>query len=593
MMHCTTKCSILASTLLLARHAYATVQTFMSTNIRAEVIDVVRSGAPSAGRYWLQPHGPAGGPTIYESNGQLIWRDNTGAIGNNFDLQTYDGQRYSTYWDGDNTGTNGHGYGFVVMLDNMYQKKYTVCVTDNNVTRFPSGPMTTNCQADYHESRITPSGTMLVTGRTLTQRDLRYLNGPRDAWLLDCPFYEVDIPTSKTLFRWSPLDHLDQFDSLAASQFRLPPGNNGTSKLEAWDYFHLNSVASVPAPMEGYILSSRPLSAIFKLDKRGNIEWVVGVSVMSAACSNRDANDSQGRTGGNFTVPAEAKFQYQHDAEVISFTGNTLTFSIFDNFSADRRKNQGPSSGKILEVNIATKSVRLVKIFQGANAPMSQHGGGFDLLPNGGVVVSYGGTKIVKEYGPGGKIVNTLTLTDGSSYRANKRIGYVGTPAAPPDAVAVYSQAKDQTTIYMSWNGATEVASWRVNSKTVPKAGFETVMTVAGVVNNFVVEALGKGGNVLRRSNTVTTRNAGNAGRANDGQPATDSPADAAASTSSTETATSTLADAATTTTGAASTSTADAVLPSPTNIIELVGPVEASNILLPGDGPANAPLLL
>lgn len=272
------KHSYLALTLLLTHHATAVVQKFMSTNIQAEVIDVVRSGAPSAGRYWLQPNGPAGGPTIYESNGELIWRDNTRAVGSNFDLQTYNGQRYSTYWSGDVTGVNGHGYGFVVLLDNTYQKKYTVCVKDQKVIRFPADPNTTDCQSDYHESRITPSNTMLVTGRTLVQRDLRYLKGPNNGWLLDCPFYEVDIPTSRTLFRWSPLDHLDQFDSLAASQFRLPLGNNATSQVEAWDYFHMNSVAAIPAPMDGYIISSRPLSAIFKIDKKGNIQWVIGVS---------------------------------------------------------------------------------------------------------------------------------------------------------------------------------------------------------------------------------------------------------------------------------------------------------------------------
>ena len=97
--------------------------------------------------------------------------------------------------------------------------------------------------------------------------------------LLDSIFYEVDVETSNVLFRWSPLDHLDEFDSLANNVFGLSK-KEGRTPIAAWDYLHMNSIARVPDPMGGYFLSARPLSALFKLDDNGNFEWVIGVSTV-------------------------------------------------------------------------------------------------------------------------------------------------------------------------------------------------------------------------------------------------------------------------------------------------------------------------
>lgn len=210
-----------------------------------------------------------------------MWKDPTNSVGNNFNLQTYNGQRYNTYWDGD-IADSGHGYGFVNILDSTYTKMYKVCATGQNVTRYPGGTHTTDCVSDYHESRVTPSGTLLTTGRTLVQRDVSYLGGYNNAWLLDCPFYEIDILTSNVVFRWNPLDHLNQYDMLAASEF--PPGTRGASQQVNWDYLHMNAIDAVPAPMGGYIFSSRPLSSIFKLDNLGNIEWAINVRLLQVTC---------------------------------------------------------------------------------------------------------------------------------------------------------------------------------------------------------------------------------------------------------------------------------------------------------------------
>lgn len=257
------------------------VQRFRSTPLLAADISSNKTGATVPGYLWIEPGqggSNAGGAQIIADDGSLVWRDTTGADGTNFNLQPFNGKQYLTFWRGDKSPQNGCGYGSVDFLDSTYTQRYSVCVTDPNIVRFPGTPDTQTCQIDYHESRVTDRGTLLGTGRQIVQRDLRYLGGPQAGYILDSIFYEVDIATNNVLFRWSPLDHLDQYDSLAASQFRLPDGNNATTLKNAWDYWHSNSVARVPAPMGGFILSSRPLSSIFKLDEAGNIEWVIGVS---------------------------------------------------------------------------------------------------------------------------------------------------------------------------------------------------------------------------------------------------------------------------------------------------------------------------
>jgi hypothetical protein len=93
------------------------------------------------------------------------------------------------------------------------------------------------------------------------------------------------------------------------------------------------------------------------------------------------------------------------------------------------------------------------------------------------------------------------------SYRATVE-QWVGKPLYPPVGVARRSGAK--TTIYASWNGATEVASWRVLAgengtaqrpvATAQKLGFETAIGVPPGSTTFRLQALDASGRVLGTS---------------------------------------------------------------------------------------------
>ena len=96
------------------------------------------------------------------------------------------------------------------------------------------------------------------------------------------------------------------------------------------------------------------------------------------------------------------------------------------------------------------------------------------------------------------------------SYRATVE-PWVGTPLYPPAGAARKSGGR--TVVYASWNGATQVRSWRVlddggrSVATATKSGFETAIPVNQDSKAFRVQALDQHGRAIGTSKTfaVTT----------------------------------------------------------------------------------------
>jgi hypothetical protein len=97
------------------------------------------------------------------------------------------------------------------------------------------------------------------------------------------------------------------------------------------------------------------------------------------------------------------------------------------------------------------------------------------------------------------------------TYRATVE-KWVGLPLYPPVGAASVKSGK--ATVYASWNGATEVASWRIlagpseGSLTAigaaDKSGFETPIALRQSYKAFQVQALDSGGRVLGTSKPFT-----------------------------------------------------------------------------------------
>jgi hypothetical protein len=129
-------------------------------------------------------------------------------------------------------------------------------------------------------------------------------------------------------------------------------------------------------------------------------------------------------------------------------------------------------------------------------------------LESGHYLIGWGHQPYVTEFGPQGKALLDLRFarTGADSYRAY-RFPWVGRPHSRP-AIAV-----DGDSLYVSWNGATEVKAWQLLGGpekkklrpllTVPKAGFETAIALPDEAAWVAVRALDGLGRSLARSGAV------------------------------------------------------------------------------------------
>jgi hypothetical protein len=122
------------------------------------------------------------------------------------------------------------------------------------------------------------------------------------------------------------------------------------------------------------------------------------------------------------------------------------------------------------------------------------------VLPDGNVLVGWGQRPYLTEYDGGGTLIGELSFSSGSSYRAYRETWHA-TPADPPDVVV------QGDTVHVSWNGATDVVSWRVVTgadaasakpvATSARKGFETTLHASGLDAYVAVQALDADGAVV------------------------------------------------------------------------------------------------
>ena len=137
--------------------------------------------------------------------------------------------------------------------------------------------------------------------------------------------------------------------------------------------------------------------------------------------------------------------------------------------------------------------------------------GNAQVLPNGNVVVGWGALPYVTEFRPGGGVHFDARLpAGGQNYRAF-RLPWLGHPREKPRLVA--RTVSGRRRLFVSWNGATEVAAWRLETGsrrdtlatalTKPKKGFETSLPVPRGSAFAAAVALGLHEEVLGRSKTI------------------------------------------------------------------------------------------
>ncbi|KAK5167466.1 uncharacterized protein LTR77_007165 [Saxophila tyrrhenica] len=456
--------------------------TYETVKFQPPWLNITHHTAPSEGYLFFAPDGATEtqlAPVIMDMSGELIWN---GPMEHafNFGVYEYGGEPVLGWWNGTLFPEPvGRGNGVIYLYNNKYEQIEKVTLEGNFLKLEPGATFVFNI--DVHELLITPNDTIVVTANNVTQADLTSVGGPTDGWVVDGLVYDIDIATNEVLFRWSPLEHLDQIPFNASLYTLGTEGYTGTSQSTAWGYFHINAAE----PYEGgYIISSRFLCNAIAIDgSEGHVKWRLS-----------------GREGGDFNLvgsDATAGFCYQHDIRTVDVRDSGVTLRMHDNHNSPFENGTVPASGKVSDVDFGTKDAQLVQRYFNHSGPIFPTAqGNMQPLSNGNVFVGHGWIPVMEEFSSSGETLTTVQFGAAESrpgggyfseeaptlsYRSFKQ-QWVGCPAAKPDVVAKAS--KNGSKVFVSWNGATDVVAWEIfagslKSKmhcvaTVRKCGFET-----------------------------------------------------------------------------------------------------------------------
>ena len=447
-------------------------------------------GAPingaSPGYLFQAPYQGKGspGPMISEQNGALVWFHPLPANvdATNFQVQQYEGKPVLTWWQGRILEV-GFGQGEDEIYNSAYQHIATI--------RAGNG-----YHADLHVIRITPQGTAWIDMFDPIHMNLSSAHGETNGVLSDSVVQEIDIKTGLVMWEWHALGHI-----------ALSESNNPAPKADyPWDYVHINSIAPGPVgqavgvggaganPPSEVLLSSRNTWTLYNIDLHtGAIEWRLGGSHSS------------------FKLGPGVRFYWQHDAELQP--GGLI--SVFDNGSDPPKEKQ--SRGLLLKPDLANHTVTLVKQFTNPTKTLLASSQG-DLLnlsgegTGGNWLMGYGGLPNFTEYDNSGHVLLDGTLgKDVQDFRTYLSPWSGQAPGSP--SVVAKASGSGATAVSVSWNGATEVASWRVLAgasssslapvTTAAKAGFQTTITAPTTGPYLAVQALDSSGAVLATSPTV------------------------------------------------------------------------------------------
>jgi hypothetical protein len=419
--------------------------------------DILTTNGPGPGQY---------GPLIYTPQGRLVWFDklSKGETAEDLNEQTFDGQRVLTWWKG-RVLSLGFGQGEDIVMNAHYQ----------TVARVPGG---NGLHADLHDFQIAPGDVAYVTAFNPIRCDLNSIKGASDGTITDTAIQEIDMKTGLVRWEWHSLDHVGAEES----EVETPTG------ATPWDYFHLNSID--PQPDGNILISARSTWAGYQLQGgTGKVLW---------------------RLGGNkssFKMGPGTRTAWQHDGRMLA--NGDVTF--FDDGSNPPIHSQ--SRAIRIRLDLATHEASLVSSHTHPNSPLlAASQGNMQTLPDGNTVVGYGGVPAISEYAArGGLLLDAHLPFDMSFYRAF-RFPWSGRPLSPPAVLAGLNNTGEETIVHASWNGATEVASWRVLAgrqagpltalATIPASGFESSTTLPAKYARVAVQALDSAGRVLGSSQT-------------------------------------------------------------------------------------------
>jgi EmrB/QacA subfamily drug resistance transporter len=401
------------------------------------------------------------GPLILDNSLQPVWFKAVPqrVVASSLSLQTYQGKPALAWWQGVVTNTGATESGEDVVVNQHYQTVATLTGKDG-------------WKLTLHEFLIRGDDAWVTANKDIPMNLSKY-GGAYNGALTDSAVQEYNLKTGKLLFSWDALaaDHIPLGDSYAT----LP--TNGFP----WDAYHVNSIDLIGNGT--FLVSMRDTWAAYLVNiKTGKIEWTLG-----------------GRHS-SYTLGPGAEFQWQHDVRLQP--GGVVT--MFDDHCCQLTGGgtyvpaTAYSRGLILKLDQQTHTATLAHQYGTAFGLYSDYMGDTQPLSNGNVMVGWGSSRYFTEYSSSGTALLDGVLPGSDlSYRATVE-PWVGLPLSPP--VGAARAREGTTTVYASWNGATQVVSWTVLAGPsagrlsvvahAAKSGFETAIRLPRSYQSFEVEAL-------------------------------------------------------------------------------------------------------
>jgi hypothetical protein len=433
-----------------------------------------------------------GGPLIVNSQLQPVWfnpvvlkvsKQGQNEVGANSTLnlheQSYNGQPVLSWWQGTITNTGDTLSGEDIVVDQHYRTVATLSAPKTPTCGEPTPWVITE-----HEFVIQGQNAW-VTAYASVPMDLTKYGGPAKGTVIDSAVQEYNLKTGQLEYCFDALKNLPLSDSYSKP---LPNG--------VWDAYHENSISLGSG--NTFLVSMRN-------------DWAGYDVSYDASNGTSKVLWALGGKHSTFSVPSNARFQWQHDIEL--HPGNVV--SVFDDHCCNvigpgkLASPTGPSRGLVLKLNLSKHTATRMGVYGHGNSFFSAFLGNTDLLKNGNVAVGWGTQPFFTEYSKGGsRLLDAVIPNPDLSYRTYVQ-SWVGLPLTTPSGAVRTSHGK--STVYTSWNGATRVVAWRVlagSSKTslktvvshTSRTGFETAIPVPGSHKVYEVEALSKSGSVLSTS---------------------------------------------------------------------------------------------
>jgi hypothetical protein len=330
-----------------------------------------------------------------------------------------------------------------------------------------------------------------VTAYRNVPADLSANGGLANGTLVDVAVQEYNLSTGQLLFSWDAFNPGGAPNIPLSMSYQHPSTALVNGQPTPWDAYHINSIQLVGSNQ--YLVSMRNTWAAYLVNvPTGTIAWTLGGKASS------------------FTLGPRASFAWQHDVRM----GANNVVSMFDDACCEVigpgtfGPTSGSSRGLVLKLDPTTHVASFVAQYERAPTFNAAFLGSTQMLPGGNVAVGWGSQQFFSEFSSGGsKLLDVQWPTPDLSYRVYVQ-RWVGTPYFPPSGAA--RKTGSAITVYASWDGATQVASWRVlagtSSKrltavaTKAKSGFETAIGVAASYKFFKVQALDGRGRVLGTS---------------------------------------------------------------------------------------------